>query len=379
MRVALLTNIVPPYRVPVYRALADTPGWRLRVFTNAESEFDRSWQVDTGELDVQCVPSSAVVRGHRTLHLPWSLPAALHGFAPDAIVSTELGPRTWVAEMHRALRGTPLTVWIETTPLRVREGGRLRQAIGPAVLRLADAVVGPGSAARRVARGWGVPDGRIFDAPNAHDVEGFEKALASLDRDAVARDLRAGLGTRSRVALVVGRLFDVKGIAPLLDAWDLLESALRRDWTLLFVGSGPLDGLVRRARDTHREGEIVHVPAVQPRDVVPFCAAADLLAFPSLCDVWGFAVNEAMACGLPVVCSTRAGCSEDLIRPGENGWLADPRDAQGFAAALHDAMTCGHRRRLGERARETVAAHTPQRMAEGVRDAVRFALKSGGR
>ena len=77
VRVALLTNIVPPYRVPVYRALADTPGWRLRVFTNAETEFDRSWQVDTSGLDVECVPSLSLVRGHRTLHLPWALPPAL--------------------------------------------------------------------------------------------------------------------------------------------------------------------------------------------------------------------------------------------------------------------------------------------------------------
>ena len=83
MRVALLTNILPPYRVPVYRALADTPGWQLRVFTNAETEFDRSWQVDPAGLDVECVPSLSLVRGHRTLHLPWGLPPALQFVAHE--------------------------------------------------------------------------------------------------------------------------------------------------------------------------------------------------------------------------------------------------------------------------------------------------------
>ena len=42
MRVALLTNILAPYRMPVFHALAETPDWKLRVFVNAKSEFDRA-------------------------------------------------------------------------------------------------------------------------------------------------------------------------------------------------------------------------------------------------------------------------------------------------------------------------------------------------
>jgi len=374
MRVALLTNIVPPYRVPVYRALADTPDWRLRVFTNAATEFDRSWQVDAADLDVECVPSFSLVRGHRTLHIPWALPPALLRFRPQVLISTELGARSLLAFAYGALARVPLVSWIETTPERVADGGALRRWLHPWLLARAAAVLGPGSAARQVARSFGVPDPRIVDAPNAHDSESFEKRLAALDRDAVARDLRAGLGTRSRIALVVGRLFDVKGVRPLLEAWDHVPSSLRRDWTLLFVGSGPLAGEIARARDTHQRAEIVHVPAVQPADVVPFYAAADLLVFPSLGDVWGFAVNEAMACGLPVLCSTRAGCAADLIRPGDNGWLADPRNRAAFAAALGDAMSCGRRRALGAAARESVATFTPAATAAGVRRAVAQAL-----
>jgi len=42
MRVALLTNILTPYRLPVYRDLAATPGWQLRVMLSAAG--DPSWQ-----------------------------------------------------------------------------------------------------------------------------------------------------------------------------------------------------------------------------------------------------------------------------------------------------------------------------------------------
>jgi glycosyltransferase involved in cell wall biosynthesis len=375
MRVALLTNIVPPYRVPLYRALADTPGWQLRIFTNAHTEFDRSWQVDAAGLDVECVPSLSLVAGHRTLHLPWGLPPALARFDPEVLISVELGARTLLAWLHGSLRRRPLVTWIETTPLRVADGGALRRAVGPWLLARTGAVVGPGREARRVARRFGVRDEHVFDVPNSHDTETFAKLAASLDREACARDLRAGLATRPRIALVVGRLFDVKGVRPLLEAWDRVPSALRRDWTLLFVGSGPLAPELARAREAHRPGEIVHVPALQPAALVPFYAAADLLVFPSLGDVWGLAVNEAMSCGLPVLCSTRAGCAPDLIRPGENGWLADPLDAGAFSRALASAMSCGRRRELGERARETVARFTPEAAADGLRRAVAHALR----
>lgn len=379
MRVALLTNILAPYRLPVLHALAHTPGWRLRVFTNAVSEPDRSWRVDAGTLDVERVPSLSYTRGGRTLHLPWGLHEALLRFAPQVLVSAELGPRTLLARLHGALSGAPLVAWIEMTPQRVAADGWLRRATAPALLRGAAAVVGPGAAARRVALGFGVPGERIFDAPNAHDAETFAKRLAGLDRDSLRRDLRAGLATRPRIALVVGRLFEIKGVRPLLEAWDRLPDALRSDWTLLFLGSGPLASELARARRAHRPGEIVHVPAVQPAEVVPFYAAADLLVFPSLGDVWGLAVNEAMACGLPVLCSARAGCAPDLLRPGENGWLADPLEADAFAATLREALSCGHRQVLGERARQTLEPFTPGATAAGLRRAVAHALRHASR
>ena len=81
MRVALLTNILPPYRVPVFRALAATPGWQLRVLLNARSEFDRSWEVNPDGLDLEIVKSVSLVRGGRTLHIPLGLLGALRRFS----------------------------------------------------------------------------------------------------------------------------------------------------------------------------------------------------------------------------------------------------------------------------------------------------------
>ena len=381
MRVAVLTNILPTYRVPAYQLLANTPGWQLRVMLNAESEFDRSWDVDPGDLDLEVIETISLRRSDTTLHLPSPrrLLAALGRFRPDAIVSAEFGARTLISWLYCAWRSVPLVVWAEHTRARMRAAGPLSRLLRGCLAKRAGTVVVAGAESRRTMRELGVSDDRILEAPNTHDTIVFAEVQNGLDVDAARESRRAQLGCRSQVALVAGRLFSVKGIEPLLVSWQRLPEEVRSQWTLLFVGDGPLAQAVADAVASRPAGEIVHVPAVQPRELVGFYLTSDLLIFPGLGDVWGLAVNEAMACGLPVVCSTRAGCAEDLIVAGENGWLADPLDVTAFTAALKQAMTCEHRNTLGERARTTLRPYTPEATAEGVRRAVRLAREMNGK
>ena len=119
LRVAFLTNFVSPYRRPVFEELHQTPGWCFRVFTNADTEFDRNWTVDTSRLDVKRSRNWEIKRQihHEqpitftqevTLHVPYGLFSDLWSFRPDVIVSTELGPRSLIAMTYAKLRRTPL-------------------------------------------------------------------------------------------------------------------------------------------------------------------------------------------------------------------------------------------------------------------------------
>jgi glycosyltransferase involved in cell wall biosynthesis len=375
VRVALVTNIVSPYRAPVFRRLAETPGWRLRIFTSAATEFDRTWSVDTGGLDVARVRGASFVRRGRTLHFPLALPLALLRFRPEVVVSGELGPRSWLALLYCLVARVPLVLW--TYPSRV--GGRRAQGwqlrLRQALLRRSRAVIGMGAQAREALMAWGVPADRIHDAPNAHDAEGLHKALARVDAEAARRGLRAGLGCRDRIALYAGRLIETKGVIPLLEVWDDLAPGLRNGWTLLVLGSGPLEEHVRHAARTHERGEIVHVRAVVESEVAAFYAGADLLVLPSLEETWGVVVNEAMACGLPVCGSRLAGCADELLREGETGWAFDPRAAHDFAAALGRALDCPDRERLGALARGHVERFGPDAMADGMRRAIAAAAE----
>jgi glycosyltransferase involved in cell wall biosynthesis len=144
----------------------------------------------------------------------------------------------------------------------------------------------------------------------------------------------------------VGRLTREKGL-------DVLLTALRHDVVadgLLVVG----DGTERARLEVHaaETGIPVRFCGYQS-DVSPFLAAADLLVQPSRSEGLPFAVLEAMAHGVPIVC-TRVGGLATAVDGG--GVLVEPGDADALAAAVNAmAADADLRRTLGDRARARAA------------------------
>jgi glycosyltransferase involved in cell wall biosynthesis len=392
MRVALLTNVLSPYRLPVFRELATTPDWQLRIFVCARSEMHwseshaRAYESGSRDLDV-VHPRTLTLKRHVSMnatvasgqqietHLPVGLPGALMRFAPDVIVASELGARSAIGAATAAWLNVPLVIWTYHSRSAARATRPALRSWRRALLGRAQAVVGMGRQAREVLLSYGVSPSRIFDAPNAHDRDTLDAALASLEPFVARHALRAATGARENVALVVGRLVEAKGVTALLDHWSRIPAGAREDWSLVFVGDGPLAEAVRAAgrRDP---GAIAHCPAVSPERIASLYAASDLLVFPSLGDPWGLVVNEALASGLPVACSRLAGCADDLIEPGRNGWLFDPTDPTDAAQTLTEALRSRDLERMATHARDTAKRFGPEPMAAGFRRAVAHASAS---
>jgi glycosyltransferase involved in cell wall biosynthesis len=169
-----------------------------------------------------------------------------------------------------------------------------------------------------------------------------------------------GLPESALCLLLVGNGWENKGLASLLEA---LGSLARRDWRLLVVGQDD-PGPYRRAMA--RNGLEPQVAFLPPRpDVEFYYASADAYVGPSLEDAFGLPPLEAMACGLPVIVSSRAGVSE-AITDGVDGFvLADPRDSGRLAdlmVLLYDNN--GLRQRIGEAAAKTARQYSWDRNAE---------------
>src|SRR5579859_497247 len=200
----------------------------------------------------------------------------------------------------------------------------------------------------------------VLVIPNAVDTVRFSPQ-ARLNR---RPDARAALGYSldEFVLLLIGNDWKKKGLDTLLASLALLRDLPCK---LLVVGkdaAAPYRAIIGDAK--LRESVRFHEPA---SDVLQFYAAADAYVGPSLEDAFNLPILEAMASGLPVIASVRAGASEN-IRDSQNGFLLqDPRNAEELAelirrlfadASLRQAMGSAAARTAGECSWENNAKQT---------------------
>ena len=107
--------------------------------------------------------------------------------------------------------------------------------------------------------------------------------------------------------------------------------------------------------------------------------AADAFVLPSLKEAAGLVLAEAGAMGLPLV-GSRVGGIPEIVRPGETGFLFEPRDGAalgGILAAL--ASDSDLRRRLGGGAQAVVAGEFDSRKQDDKWRRLLFLLEEGGK
>jgi glycosyltransferase involved in cell wall biosynthesis len=175
-----------------------------------------------------------------------------------------------------------------------------------------------------------------------------------------------GLRENEFAVLLIGNDWKNKGLNCLMDAVGRLANPAVR---ILVAGKddeAPFRSLLAR------NGLAARVQFLPPRaDVEYYYAAADLYAGPSLEDAFALPPLEAMACGLPVIASRKAGVSE-VIHHGEDGLiLENPEDAQTLAEWIGKlAEDQDFRNTLGTKAVLTAQKYTWESNAAALKEVI---------
>ena len=78
-------------------------------------------------------------------------------------------------------------------------------------------------------------------------------------------------------------------------------------------------------------------------------------------------MNEAMACGLPIIVSSMAGCSADLVEDGWNGYIVPPRDAEKLSVAINSLVRQPElKQRMSTHSSERIRNYSPGACAAGL-------------
>ena len=377
LRVALLTNEVPPYRAPKYCDLAATPEWDFSVFTCVDRERHRRWNV-THDLPFAIHRSYSLSYVRKTrhdvgkfissheVHLPIGLVWDLWKFNPDVIISGEFGARTMIATLYSWLRRRPLLVRFEGTPHTERDLTRGQRLLRRCIRHVPKAYLVNGREGRRYIECLGASAAQIFEVGEGIETESFAIRLSPAERHA----LRADLGIRGFCYLFCGMLIPRKGLDQLLDAWIEFTKSLEAEVTLLVVGDGPERlRLEKRIADAGLTNVLL-LKHVERTELPPIYQAADVFVMPTLCDCWAMVIEEALASGLPVINSIYNGSAERIVE-GQTGWLIDPLDTAQMVTKLRAALDARDRKpAMSEIIRESSVAMSIPAAAERIRRAV---------
>jgi glycosyltransferase involved in cell wall biosynthesis len=171
---------------------------------------------------------------------------------------------------------------------------------------------------------------------------GFDPAVIHLGYDTVSMDrirrlagsppAPGGVGFDDRHFTIIARLVPKKNIATALAAYaEYRRLTVSKPHELHICGSGELEDELRAVVKRLGVEGVVFRGFVQSPEVAHALASTLALILPSVEDQWGLVINEALAMGVPILCSLNVGARDLLVRVGVNGFLFEPDNPAGLA------------------------------------------------
>lgn len=375
MRVALLTNFIPPYRLPLYKALAERLD-EFQVFISTPMEPNRSWTPLWEGLKVRVQKNLTLRRTWNHphgfseplyVHIPYDTLWLLTQYQPDVIISGEMGLRTLQALLYRKLNPqSRLILWATVSEYSEKGRGQLRERLRRSLVPQADALLVNGQSGARYISQFGVPEDHIFFAPYTTNITPFLKIPLAREPNMTDR------------LLYVGQLVERKGLNQFLstvETW--VQAHPERKLEFWLVGDGPLRSALEQKvwppnLAVQFLGDVLY-------DRLPeFYGQAGVFVFPTLADEWGLVTNEAMAAGLPVLGSLYGQSVEELVHDGVTGWTFRPDQSEEMYRALDRALSTPREELevIRAHARDRIAYITPEFVADQFLKAIRYVSKA---
>lgn len=381
-RVAIITSHVIQYQDPLFRRLAEHPDIDLTVLfcsrIGAEPYLD--W-----DLGVKLSWDLEMLHGYRHRFLRNFSPKTGGGFWTrinpgvvsalargryDAVIVMGWGSITsWLTFLTCVTLRVPFHLngdnsFVEDPPTLK---GKIRKQMLRWLFARTSGFLLMGTMNGDFYRYFGADPQRFFLVPYAIDNRRFYDGSRMTPTERATLRGELGVAQDAVVILFSGKLMSRK--RPLHTIQALEQMRLREKASLLFMG----DGEERRMLEAYAQDRGMHnvhfLGFINQARMPQIYGASDIMVLPSAYDPRGTVVNEAMACGLPVVISDRVGVwgAGDIVRDGENGFVIPVGDVARLAQVLdnltHDSAL---RERMGRRSLEIIGTWDYDKDVDGI-------------
>lgn len=372
------------YRVPVYKYLKDytSDNFYLIYGTYTLSDAlcnklydtlgDKAIAIDNSKRLVIGNPSSDMANSCIRIPFTRGIYKAIKKISPDIIIVDGFFQWAPITMLYCKLHNIPLVIDYERTAHVERNSPRWRTLYRNMFGKLCSGFVVNGQLTVEYLKSIGLGNKHVTTGAMSADSFGLKKAVNSISFSQ-KEELKSKLNIKNGITYIfVGQLVERKGIRQLLDAWIIHQKQHTQD-NLLVLGDGVLKPELIKTIDIHNLN--VHILGQIPYDeIAPYYAISDVMVMPTLEDNWCLVVPEAMACGLPIICSIYNGGQPELIKDGINGYSFDPLKKESIISVL-DLIHHTNLKDMSEKSIEIESNFTPDKAAERIINCCKTLIK----
>lgn len=360
MRIALITNHPPPFRIPIYEIISRMPGVELHAVFCSEREPNRQWDLPPLTFNHVFLRERFVTRGDNFIHNNFDVIPALKRIAPDVIVTTGFNPTFLYAFFYAAACRIPHVPMTDGTDVSEEALSNLHKRIRRMVYRRSAAFIAASHGGRRLYESYGIPAEACF------------QSCLCVDNDLYRNEATPAQKTYDLI--FCGRIVPDKNPVFALKVAEDVAARLGRKVKILYVGSGEQEQEIKEEATLHSESVEADFNGHAAQDELPaLYHSASVFLFPTLRDVWGVVANEACAAGLPIIVSPHAGVAGELVIDGQNGFVCELDVALWSERVALLLTQPAVYQRFSAQSRQLAANYTFQHAADGIVDACRYA------
>jgi len=181
-----------------------------------------------------------------------------------------------------------------------------------------------------------LPDNRLIYCPYAVDNDRFINEYEKIKPELAKIKHSLGIPGNDKVVVFSGKYVAKKRPMDLLTAFKELNEP--GCW-LIMVGDGEIRFEMEDFIAKHKIKQVILTGFINQSQICNYYAIADLFVMcSSFGENWGLSVNEAMNFNLPLLISNLSGCSDDLVKEGDNGIVFETENVSELTKGIEEIL-----------------------------------------
>jgi glycosyltransferase involved in cell wall biosynthesis len=371
--VVVLHNIVSPHISPIFKELSKY--FKLTVLYCSKGEDNRNWSETPQGFRYKILPNFALKIWGKDLFTYFINPTIIKELLilkPTVVIASGWDLFAYqIAFFFCKIFSIKFILWSGSTEYEKSWKRRLSKPLVWLMIKGSNAFIVYGIKAKEYIKSLGADNKKIFISYNTTDLEKYQRLCLkySKKRMLIRKEF---FRTNKKIIIYYGQFIERKGIDLLINAYIFLKNEYPQ-LALMLIGKGKYQQHLQQLIRDNKLNDVIFINDPGDKEINKYYAISNLLVLPSREEVWGLVINQALACGIPVIVSDHVGAVKDLVKNNYNGFVFKSDDCLELAGAIEKIILSNDlQKKFSINAKKSVKNFFPQKTVKGIIDAIEY-------